>query len=109
EYSAVDEAISKLQDKLPGASEEEKVLIQAEISNLMDLQNDLLKAFSESEYTIGLDQDSTAEEWNAAFQSFMNDSKKETGIYRKYTSSDRYLSLFTRDSLPIRAPKGECY
>ena len=109
EYSAVDEAISKLQDKLPGASEEEKVQIQAEISNLMDLQNDLLKAFSESEYTIGLDQDSTAEEWNAAFQSFMNDSKKETGIYRKYTSSDRYLSLFTRDSLPIRAPKGECY
>ncbi len=73
EYSAVDEAISKLQDKLPGASEEEKVQIQAEISNLMDLQNDLLKAFSESEYTIGLDQDSTAEEWNAAFQSFMDD------------------------------------
>jgi len=58
---------------LPGASEEEKVQIQAEISNLMDLQNDLLKAFSESKYTIGLDQDSTAEEWNAAFQSFIND------------------------------------
>ncbi len=76
EYSAVDEAISTLQDMLPGASEEEKVQIQAEISNLMDLQNDLLKAFSESEYTIGLDQDSTAEEWNAAFQSFMDDDGK---------------------------------
>ena len=34
------------------------------------------------------------------------EQQKETGIYRKSISSDRYLSLFNRDSWLIRVPKG---
>lgn len=50
EYEVADKAISELQNKLKqsGLSEDKKVEFQAEISNLTDLQNDLLNAFDSS-------------------------------------------------------------
>ena len=48
QYTAAEDSIATLQSQLMGATEEEKVQIQAEISNLYDIQNDLLKAFDTS-------------------------------------------------------------
>ena len=87
EYSAVDEAISRLQDRLAGASEEDKVQIQAEISKNH-------RCYS-SKNTSPLEP---SPQPPLIFLLKIYDTlppyKKETGIYRKYISSDRYLSLF---------------
>ena len=51
EYKVADKAISKLQKQLKqsGLSEDQKVELQAEISNITDLQNNLLDAFDSSD------------------------------------------------------------
>ncbi len=73
EYQAANEAIAALREQLNGASDEEKIQIQAEIGNLYDIQNELLDAFAESEFALELDEDSTAEEWQNAFNSFIDE------------------------------------
>ena len=49
-------------------------------------------------------RDHASESIIAVSEMKMKDIKKETGIYRKCIPSDRYLSLFNRDSLLIRNP-----
>lgn len=49
QYTDAEDAIANLQSQLMNATDGEKVQIQAEISNLYDIQNDLLNAFDSSE------------------------------------------------------------
>lgn len=75
QYDMAGNAISLLQKQMAGSSEEEKIKIQAEIDNLTDVQNQLLDAFAESEFSMNLDADSTAEEWQNALNSFLEESE----------------------------------
>ncbi len=77
QYEMAGSAISLLQGQMNGASEGEKLKIQAEIDNLTDMQNELLNAFNESEFSMNLDTDSTASEWQAAFNSFIEEGGGE--------------------------------
>lgn len=86
EYQTASDAITALREQLNGASEEEKVQIQAEIGNLYDIQNELLDAFAESEFALELDADSTAEEWQDAFNRFIEEGGGED-ILGNMTSS----------------------
>lgn len=75
QYDMAGSAISLLQEQMAGSSEEEKIKIQAEIDNLTDVQNQLLDAFAESEFSMNLDVDSTAEEWQNALNSFLEEGE----------------------------------
>ncbi|MCQ4665847.1 hypothetical protein, partial [Extibacter muris] len=75
QYDMAGSAISLLQEQMAGSSEEEKIKIQAEIDNLTDVQNQLLDAFAESEFSMNLDADSTAEEWQNALNSFLEEGE----------------------------------
>lgn len=75
QYDMAGNAISLLQKQMAGSSEEEKIKIQAEIDNLTDVQNQLLDAFAESEFSMNLDADSTAEEWQNALNSFLEEGE----------------------------------
>ena len=48
EYKATSETIDELRNKLVGATEEQKIQIQQQISNLYDLQNEINNAFADS-------------------------------------------------------------
>ena len=48
QYTVAEDSISALQSQLTTATEDEKVQIQAEISNIYDIQNELLNAFDTS-------------------------------------------------------------
>lgn len=100
QYTDISETIDSLKEQLNGdLSESEKLEIQAEISNLYDLQNDFLQAFAESEFAIGIDQDSTAEEWNAAMQGFLenNDTNLLAGLASGDMSDDLLVNLDIND------------
>ena len=54
EYQATSDTISNLQKQLKGATEEQKVEIQAEISNLYDVQNEFQDAFTQYQEANGV-------------------------------------------------------
>lgn len=98
QYTDISETIDSLKEQLNSdLSEAEKLEIQAEISNLYDLQNDFLQAFAESEFAIGIDQDSTAEEWNAAMQGFLENNN--TNLLAGLTKGVGFVNADTTDDL----------
>ncbi|GFI37646.1 hypothetical protein IMSAGC015_01833 [Lachnospiraceae bacterium] len=105
QYTDISETIDSLKEQLNGdLSESEKLEIQAEISNLYDLQNDFLQAFAESEFAIGIDQDSIAEEWNAAMQGFLenNDTNLLAGLASGDMSDDLLVNLDINDEEALK-------